>query len=163
LSGNTGTTPPLSGDPTTYLGTADSQDFIIGTNAKERIRIKSGGNVGIGTENAGAKLHVAGDVIIGALGNPINKVLKTSITRDLPSVGGGVQRIETFSVANCSLNSIVTVSPEFALGAGLMISWARVATAAIGAIPGTVQVAFYNATGAAIDPASMKFNIMVVE
>jgi hypothetical protein len=153
----------LSGDPTTYLGTADSQDFIIGTNAKERIRIKSGGNVGIGTENAGAKLHVSGDVIIGALGNPINKVLKTSITRNIPSIAAGAQRLETFSLANCALNSIVTVSPEAALPAGLIISYARVSIAAIGAIPGTVEVAFYNVTGAAVDPASMKFNIMAVE
>ncbi|HEY0055010.1 MAG TPA: hypothetical protein VGB63_06610, partial [Pedobacter sp.] len=163
MSGNTGTTPPLSGDPTTYIGTADSQDFILGTNAKERIRIKSGGNVGIGTENAGAKLHVAGDVIIGALGNPINKVLKTSITRNIPSIAIGAQRIETFSLANCSLNSIVTISPEFALPAGVIISYARVSVAAIGAIPGTVEVAFWNASAAAQDPASMKFNIMTVE
>jgi hypothetical protein len=170
MSGNTGTTPPLSGDPTTYLGTADSQDFIIGTNAKERIRVKSGGNVGIGTENAGAKLHVAGDVIIGALGNPINKVLKTSITRNIPSIAAGAQRIETFSLANCSLNSIVTVSPESALPAGLIISYARVSVAAIGAIPGTVEVAFWNANAvpvapatSSVDPASMKFNIMAVE
>jgi hypothetical protein len=46
LSGNTNTN-----SPTNFLGTADAQDLVFKTNNTERMRILSGGNVGIGTTN----------------------------------------------------------------------------------------------------------------
>jgi len=46
ILGNAGTSPAIH-----YLGTSDNQPLIIKTNSSERMRILSGGNVGIGTNN----------------------------------------------------------------------------------------------------------------
>jgi|GEM_PF-2221922 len=57
LTGNTATTPSTSaigtaiGAGQNYVGTRDTKDFVIGTNNFERMRISSGGNVGIGTSS----------------------------------------------------------------------------------------------------------------
>ncbi len=55
--GNTGTT-----SSTNYIGTGDSQDLVVRTNAVERMRIEANGNVGIGTAAPAAPLEVNGDV-----------------------------------------------------------------------------------------------------
>lgn len=55
--GNTGTT-----SSTNYIGTGDSQDLVIRTNAIERVRVEANGNVGIGTASPAAPLEVNGDV-----------------------------------------------------------------------------------------------------
>ncbi|MBL4753479.1 MAG: hypothetical protein JKY52_07800, partial [Flavobacteriales bacterium] len=52
LTGNAGTTVG-----TNFLGTTDAQDFAIYTNNAEKIRITSGGNVGIGTATPSIKLN----------------------------------------------------------------------------------------------------------
>jgi len=57
LTGNTGTN-----DATNVLGTTDAQDFIIGTNGNEVIRVASSGNVGLNTTTPSAKLHVVSAV-----------------------------------------------------------------------------------------------------
>ncbi|MGB2046291.1 MAG: hypothetical protein ACPHUD_11200, partial [Porticoccaceae bacterium] len=54
INGYTGGSTPLT------IQTGGSQNIILGTNATERMRIDSSGNVGIGTSpNANADLHVA--------------------------------------------------------------------------------------------------------
>lgn len=159
MSGNAGT----PGNSSTYLGTTDAQPLIVATNGTERMRVTGTGNVGIGTETPNVKLHVAGDIKIGVLGDAISKVLKVSITKDIPSIPSATEKVEVFSVLNCSRNSVVTVSPESPLPAGLIISYARVSVDAVGALPGTVEVTLWNASGVAVDPGSMKFNITVVE
>lgn len=54
LQGNSAT------DPTTnFLGTIDSQDFIIGANGNEYIRIDTNGNIGINRINPTSKVHIA--------------------------------------------------------------------------------------------------------
>jgi hypothetical protein len=40
--------------------TPNAKELVLGTNATERMRITSGGNVGIGTTNPGTKLHITG-------------------------------------------------------------------------------------------------------
>ncbi len=57
LEGNSGTTPG-----TDFLGTTDAQDLVIKTNNAERIRITSGGNVGIGTASPAELLHINGNI-----------------------------------------------------------------------------------------------------
>jgi hypothetical protein len=46
VNGNAGTNPI-----TNFIGTSDNQDLVIRTNNTEKVRIKSSGNVGIGTNN----------------------------------------------------------------------------------------------------------------
>ncbi|MEI7508805.1 MAG: tail fiber domain-containing protein [Flavobacterium sp.] len=55
LTGNAGTTAG-----TNFIGTTDGQDFVIKANGTEAMRVKNGGNVGIGTNAPNTKLHVEG-------------------------------------------------------------------------------------------------------
>jgi Chaperone of endosialidase len=55
LSGNAGTSAT-----TNFLGTTDAVDFLFRTNNTERMRILSGGNVGIGTNAPAFKFAVSG-------------------------------------------------------------------------------------------------------
>lgn len=58
LTGNSGTNPTND-----FIGTIDNQDFVIRTNNTEKLRIESGGDVGIGTNNPSHTLEVQGDVL----------------------------------------------------------------------------------------------------
>jgi len=64
LTGNSGTN-----DATNVLGTTDAQDFIIGTNGNEVIRIASNGNIGLNTATPSAKLHIVSAVPVATLFN----------------------------------------------------------------------------------------------
>ncbi len=57
ITGNAGTNPT-----TNFIGTTDAQDFVVRTNNTEKMRVESGGDVGIGTNNPNHTLHVLGDV-----------------------------------------------------------------------------------------------------
>ncbi len=57
LTGNSGTN-----DAVNVLGTTDVQDFIIGTNGNEVIRVATTGNVGLNTAAPSAKLHIVSAV-----------------------------------------------------------------------------------------------------
>lgn len=56
---NAGTDPINNG-----IGTSDNQDLAIKTNSTEKMRVTTGGNVGIGTINPNRLLDVAGTVAI---------------------------------------------------------------------------------------------------
>ena len=58
---------------------------------------------------------------------------------------------------NTNVGSTVAVSPEADLPDGVVISYGRVSA------NGTVDVKFYNASGAAKDPASMRYFLTIVE
>jgi hypothetical protein len=52
-TGNAGTTPASN-----FLGTTDAQDLVIKTAGAEAMRVKNGGNIGIGTTAPTTKLHI---------------------------------------------------------------------------------------------------------
>lgn len=54
LSGNAGTNPAVD-----FLGTTDGQDLAIRTNGSEKVRVTTGGHVGIGTPSPLASLDVS--------------------------------------------------------------------------------------------------------
>jgi hypothetical protein len=86
LTGNAGTNPSSN-----FLGTTDAQNLIFRTSNTEKMRIESGGDVGIGTTTPDAKFHshqsgtASGDIAIMATQN-IN--LTTGITAALFVAGG---------------------------------------------------------------------------
>ena len=85
LTGNSGTTPG-----TDFLGTTDSKDLVIKTYNSERIRITSGGNVGIGTTSPSTLLHVNGSMrLTGAFFDANNNA--GSSGQVLTSTGSGTQ------------------------------------------------------------------------
>ncbi len=57
-------TMPGTGSGESYLGTADEEDLVIATNATERIRVDTDGDVGIGTNAPNVSLDVDGGFAI---------------------------------------------------------------------------------------------------
>jgi hypothetical protein len=60
-SGNLGTNPAIN-----YIGTKDSTDLILRTNALQRMTVKANGNTGIGVSSPVQKLDVSGNINIGS-------------------------------------------------------------------------------------------------
>lgn len=58
LTGNAGTIKSVN-----FLGTTDNNPLVFSTNGKEAVQIDQSGNVGIGIDKPGVKLHVMGDRI----------------------------------------------------------------------------------------------------
>jgi len=71
LKGNAGTNP--SND---FVGTTDAQDLAFRTNNSEKMRIESGGDVGIGTTNPSTKL----EVLANASGANVITSINTSVS-----------------------------------------------------------------------------------
>lgn len=65
-TGNAGTNAASN-----FVGTTDGVDFVTRTNNTERMRVMTGGAVGINTSAPVSRLHVAGDVRVGGI-SPIN-------------------------------------------------------------------------------------------
>jgi hypothetical protein len=78
--------------------------------------------------------------------NPVN--LKTIVRREeakpIINVPANSSVTQTFTYANAAIGNAALCSPKSALPDGIIISYARVSVA------GTIEVKFYNATGAAI-------------
>ena len=71
-----------NGDTTTKFGFVANNNFAINTAGAERVRVTSGGSVGIATNNPGAKLDVEGNAVIGAAGNIVNGDFAVAINKN---------------------------------------------------------------------------------
>lgn len=115
LTGNTATTPSTSAIGTAigagqhYIGTTDAQDFVVGTTNLERLRITSGGNVGIGTKTPASNLHVYKSVAAAA---DVQNILTLSRipTGGVNAVAGEGMGINFQSTNNGSLTDITRIT-----------------------------------------------------
>ena len=71
VAGNVGIDESIihNGDTDTKIGFVANDNFAITTAGVERVRVTSGGSVGIATNNPGAKLDVEGNAVLGSSGN----------------------------------------------------------------------------------------------
>ncbi|MBU0488211.1 MAG: hypothetical protein KKA07_01250 [Bacteroidetes bacterium] len=82
LTGNAGwnlTGNDISGSPTDFIGTTSANDFIIKTSNTEKMRVLSGGNVGIGTSAPGYKLTLGGTGGVFGIENTATFAAKNSV------------------------------------------------------------------------------------
>ncbi|MBI5541603.1 MAG: tail fiber domain-containing protein [Bacteroidia bacterium] len=84
LMGNGGTIPG-----TDFIGTYDVNDLVFKTNNTERIRIMSGGKVGIGTNNPLSELHVVGNTRISSLSGTGNRMIQADANGTLIQMTAG--------------------------------------------------------------------------
>jgi hypothetical protein len=96
ITGNNATTPSTSPIGTAvnnnFIGTTDAKDFVIATNNLERMRVTSGGSVGINVTPGAANVKLAisnGTTTTMSLipGYRANQVAPNSFTFDLPNAG----------------------------------------------------------------------------
>lgn len=97
LTGNAGTSPS-----TNLLGTTDAQDFVLGTNSTEVMRVGSNANVGVNTANPTAKLHFTAATLAST---PLNEGFESNTLGTLTS-GGDVPWITTSAAGEYNSGSI---------------------------------------------------------
>ncbi len=98
---------------------------------------------------------ITGAAKIGANGTYIGSIIKAIPWENLDPIPAGTSLTKTFSVTNAAIGATVAISPGNALPDKLIIAYARVSA------DNTVEVKFYNASGATIDPDGMSFYITV--
>lgn len=77
---------------TNFLGTTDNQDLTFRTNNVEKMRIMSGGNVGIGTTTPGYKLHVPSGYIGTDYINTTDNAVASGVTGIIIKAGDNFHR-----------------------------------------------------------------------
>ncbi len=140
-----------------YLGSSNAAALRIRTDNTERMVVATNGNIGIGTAAPTSSLDIHGDLKVGTTGTSIAKIVKASVAKNIGSVGSGIGLTTTFTVPGAETGSSVSISPDQSIGAGLIISWARVSSS------DTVEIGLYNVSGSPIDPPNMDFHITVIK
>lgn len=87
--------------------------------------------------------------------NSIDRFLSVSATLDFPSIAAGAVATLNITVTGAKTGDYVTVSAPATLEAGLTFCWIVTAT-------DTVTIRLHNTTGAAIDPASAIWKVLIV-
>ncbi|HSF89415.1 MAG TPA: hypothetical protein VLA46_08355 [Saprospiraceae bacterium] len=134
----------------------ENRPLWFGTNAVERMRIDSAGNVGVGVQNPGAKLDVNGTVRIGSSGTVLNGIMKRTMEIEIPPIQNMGENIVTIPFEGAIEQASVYVSPGSTMS-GLMIGYARVCT------PGNVEVKFINMSSDMEEPISMVLHISIIQ
>ena len=106
--------------------------FVTGGTAttNERMRILSGGNVGIATITPAAKLDVNGSFKLGPSCPVLGGILKTNVSiTDGNSITNTASRTFTLTVNGAAVNATVIINPRSALTTGLGIGYVYVSAA----------------------------------
>jgi hypothetical protein len=161
----------LGGHNLAYLF-SQAKDFSIGNAASgynlvfftdgtasinERMRIATGGNIGINNTDPQAVLDVNGTVKIGTAGTSLNSVIRftnQSIT-DNTAIATNSVRQEEFTLTGVTQNASVIVNPRSTLLTGLVIAYAYASAT------NTVTVAISNVAGSqALGTVAFDFTII---
>lgn len=149
-----------------HLIQQENRPLWFGTNAIERMRIDSVGNVGINKTNPSATLdvngtvkansiEVTGAIKIGVSGTALNGIIRYTAIIDIPFMINNTEFTCNVPIPNVMPGATVQISPGEALSQ-LMIEYARVSTA------GNVEIKFMN-MAIASDPAPMPYYITIIQ
>jgi hypothetical protein len=133
--------------------------FMTGGTAAsyERMRILSGGNIGIATATPAAKLDVAGSFKLGPNCPVLNGMLKTSVSvTDATAFTNTTVRTETVTVTGAAVNASVIVNPRTALPTRLGIGYCYVSAT------NTVKIIITN-TGTSATLGTVVFDITIIQ
>ncbi len=117
-----------NGDPTTKFGFVSNNNFAITTAGTERVRVTSGGSVGIATNNPSAKLDVEGNAVIGSTLNTATGQWAVAIGND--NTSSGLDSLATGETTTASgrqsfsggFNTTASGNASFAVGGGTTAS-----------------------------------------
>jgi len=138
LTGNTGTNATVD-----KLGTIDGQDFIIGTNGAEAIRIAASGNVGLNSVTPSAKFHlVANSSLVTLLDDGFEDTTINSFTTGGNASWATTNAVGEYNTASWGAKSGAITDSE--------TSWIEY-SAIIPASGGTISFAFRTSTEASYD------------
>jgi hypothetical protein len=121
LAGNSATTASTSPIGTAvnnnFIGTTDANDFVLATNDLERMRIASGGNVGIGTTGPNAILTVS-NTAGSQLGGTSASTTFTTFSGSLGTSAGNALKLASFGFTSSNQSSLGIKAVRTAAGSG---------------------------------------------
>jgi hypothetical protein len=90
-------------------------------------------------------------------GTQWNGTIRSLNAIDLPNLPSGNGTTQSITVTNATLGSVVAVSPQAALPAGIVIAWSRVSAA------NTVEIRFENNSGSPVNAPLTNFQVRVMQ
>ncbi len=100
-------------------------------------------------------IEVNGITTFGTNGTGITEIIKMTLNRDIGNIIPGAEGTATFTIPNAQPGSSVICTPSQSLPLGIIISHALCEA------PNAVEVKFYNASAADINPTAQNFHVTV--
>lgn len=153
VTGNAGLNPNNN-----FIGTTDATDLVIKTNNVEKIRVTSGGNVGIGINPPQAKLDVNGTYKLGTSGTVLTSMVKKTLTvNDNTDFDYNNTRQITVTLAGVTANATIILNPRSALPTGIGVAWCRASNA------NTIIIGFTNADTTERSIGNVTFDVTIIQ